>query len=205
MYTAKYICILSAMLIAGVQAITTPIEGYGVVDFTWEVETSPGGPKENLTGTVQEVISQLSTINSNWKSDFNLTESLLPRSGLQKRLNFPFTSLLCNIRLDEWGTAYRNAINDGINYLNGVPGIPTNGPGPGNCGRVSCSYGSAIWWCNDETQTFSLPGFSTIAAGAQAIQDNCPDSPGSLSGLVNGQVFAQFLQNWNTIVRGDTC
>jgi len=27
--------------------------------------------------------------------------------------------------------------------------IPANGPGPGACGRVSCSWNSAIYWCND--------------------------------------------------------
>lgn len=121
-----------------------------MADFTWEVETSPGGPKENLTGTVQDVVSQLSTINPNWKTDFSFSETLTQRSELPKRgLSFPFTGLLCNIRISEWGTAEFSFIQDGINYLNGVPGTPTNGPGPGNCGRVSCSGDSAIWWCND--------------------------------------------------------
>lgn len=36
-------------------------------------------------------------------------------------------------------TANRIDVYDGINYLRGVSGMPTNGPGPGNCGRVSCS------------------------------------------------------------------
>ena len=46
------------------------------------------------------------------------------------------------------------AIDMGIDYLNSLSGVPGNGvPGedaaPKNCGRVSCSWGSAIWWCND--------------------------------------------------------
>lgn len=36
-----------------------------------------------------------------------------------------------------------------LDYLEGVSGKPTNGPGPGNCGRVSCAYGTGVWWCND--------------------------------------------------------
>jgi hypothetical protein len=36
-----------------------------------------------------------------------------------------------------------------VRYLRRVQGRPRNGPRPGNCGRVSCSYKSAIWWCND--------------------------------------------------------
>jgi hypothetical protein len=114
-------------------------------DFTWEVETSPGGSKVTVTGTVQDVVAQLSTINPNWKEDFNVTEPKVQ----ERALNFPFTSVLCMIRLGEWGTANPYAIYDGINYLKGVPGRPTLGPGPGRCGRVSCSYNSAIYWCND--------------------------------------------------------
>ncbi|CZR54820.1 uncharacterized protein PAC_04704 [Phialocephala subalpina] len=201
MHLITFVYLLSTMLIAGVYAMTSGIEGYGLEDFTWEVETSPGGPKAHITGTVQEVVSQLLTINPNWKSDFNFSETPTRSTVLSRQLSFPWTGILCDIRIGEWGYADYYAIQDGITYLNGVPGIPTAGPGPGNCARVSCSYDSAIYWCNDETQTFSLPGFTTIAAGALVILDNCPDlGPG-----VNGQVFAQFLQNWNTIVRGDNC
>ncbi|KAK4227263.1 hypothetical protein QBC38DRAFT_364594 [Podospora fimiseda] len=32
-----------------------PVEGYGVVDITWEVETTPGGPTVVLNGTIEEV------------------------------------------------------------------------------------------------------------------------------------------------------
>lgn len=46
------------------------------------------------------------------------------------------------------------AIEDGIDYLRHVPFQPTNGPGPGNCGRVSCSWNAAIWWCNDVSSPF---------------------------------------------------
>lgn len=40
-------------------------------------------------------------------------------------------------------------VKQGIEYLGTVAGTPTEGPGPGACGRVSCSYGAAIYWCND--------------------------------------------------------
>jgi hypothetical protein len=55
----------------------------------------------------------------------------------------------------DWNCGYGDegadvgAIRNGIRYLRGLNGNPTNGAGPGNCGRVSCSYDSAIWWCND--------------------------------------------------------
>ncbi|KAH8879273.1 hypothetical protein GQ53DRAFT_854953 [Thozetella sp. PMI_491] len=201
MHMVTLICIISAILLAKIQATTAPIPGYGVTDFTWEIETAPGGSKTNVTGTVQEIVANISAINPNWKNDFNLSESGLPH----KRLSVPFTGILCNIRISEWYVARRSAIRDGVAYLNSISGTPTNGPGPGNCGRVSCSYQSAIWWCNDETVSLSLPGFASIAAGAQAILDNCPDWANLQGGVLNGQVFAQFLQNWNVIIDSASC
>lgn len=66
------------------------------------------------------------------------------RGLLEKR-----DSVNCDPRHGEWIFTYLEPIVEGISYLRGVPGSPSNGPGPGNCGRVSCSYESAIWWCND--------------------------------------------------------
>ena len=59
--------------------------------------------------------------------------------------------------LPQWNSCNGNHVNEGINYLLGVDGKPGNGPGPGNCGRVSCSYQSAIYWCNDVCFPCSFP------------------------------------------------
>ncbi|KAK4172842.1 hypothetical protein QBC36DRAFT_293965 [Triangularia setosa] len=39
-------------------------------------------------------------------------------------------------------------IGIGIMYLARLSGTAKNGPGLQNCGRVSCSWNSAIIWCN---------------------------------------------------------
>lgn len=44
----------------------------------------------------------------------------------------------------EWMTALHR-----VQYLYGVKGKPTNGPGKGACTRVSCSENTAVLWCND--------------------------------------------------------
>lgn len=54
------------------------------------------------------------------------------------------------------GTASNRRIQEGIAYLGTVSGTPVEGPGPGACGRVSCSYGGAIYWCNDVSFLASL-------------------------------------------------
>jgi hypothetical protein len=92
----------------------------------------------------------LSVVNPNWKTDFNFSETVQGESKHKKRdLSFPFTSILCWIRQDEWGFAFRLPLLDDINFLNQVPGTPTMGPGPGACGRVACVNTAAIYWCND--------------------------------------------------------
>jgi len=99
---------------------------------------------------VQQVHEQLLQINPQFEQEFNITKrsaSLSTRtSTVDSRVGrLGKRQLLCNI----FPTADKETIQDGIDYLRGVPGTATNGPGPGNCGRVSCSWDSAIWWCND--------------------------------------------------------
>jgi len=119
-----------------------------------------------MTGTIEEIYSQLTKINPSFDADFATVEDSnnIQGSNLEKR-----SGTFCGA----WDDADLAAILEGIRYLRKVNGQPTGSPGPGACGRVSCSYKSAIWWCNDNTFTFSLPSFGTIADCAQAVADSC--------------------------------
>ncbi|KAK0718440.1 hypothetical protein B0T26DRAFT_613220, partial [Lasiosphaeria miniovina] len=65
-------------------------------------------------------------------------------------------------------------IRDGITYLRyRVSGHPGSGPGTNNRGRVSCSYRSVIWWCNESPATTQLDGWGPVADAAQTIIDDC--------------------------------
>lgn len=123
------------------------ITGYGIEDFTWQIETTPGGPKVNVSGTIESVYSQLTKINPKFVDEYPPIEVNETSSALTKR-----DDILCGNWPDSAGTF---AITQGISHLRGVSGVPTNGPGPGNCGRVSCSLDSAIWWCNDVSERYS--------------------------------------------------
>ncbi|EAU32469.1 predicted protein [Aspergillus terreus NIH2624] len=128
-----------------VRGLEAPIPGYGVEEFTWEVETKPGGPTVALNGTVQDIYARLIEINPTYDRDF---AARVPQARsnddeaphLQKRFD---------IKCNNHGSANLKLIKEGIAYLYGVRGKPTIGPGPGKCGRVSCSWSAAIWWCND--------------------------------------------------------
>jgi len=96
----------------------------------------------HVNGTVQDVVRYLKEIDPTYE----LPELPVPELGTrQSRVESR------QIRIDcfNWPVAGGNAIQDGINYLRRLSGRPSNGPGPGACGRVSCSYNSAIYWCND--------------------------------------------------------
>ncbi|KFY43022.1 hypothetical protein V495_04216 [Pseudogymnoascus sp. VKM F-4514 (FW-929)] len=193
----------------------SPIKGYGVVPITWGVEVSPGKTVE-LNGTVQDLIAKIN--NDHPESEFasaltsklaqvetRMTEeefSPVDHTNLFKRDDV----LCCN-----FGKPCQNDIIVGIKYLRGVGGQPTNGPGPGNCGRVSCSFNSAIWWCNDNHSAKTLPSFNNIADGAQVILNSCrhPAHKGACgicwnsNAAISGQDFHS--DNWNVIVRSDKC
>lgn len=54
-------------------------------------------------------------------------------------------------------------------------------------------------------QSKTLGSFGDIADGAQVLQDHCAFYPGGTQSatLVSGQAFAK--DNWNVIVRRDSC
>ena len=179
----------------------------------WEVEVSPGGPMIKLNGTVEEVRSELLRLNPDWDTHYP-TNNTKESPSLNKRA-FDSAGFFC---FGRWNPCSSNRIREGIAYLRRVGGLPSRGPGPGNCARVSCSWSSAIWWCND-VSWFSISeilsyinkiskdpvgktlqgGFGDIADGAAFLVDNCEWNQAP---IVAGQAFA--TTNWNVVVRYDT-
>ncbi|OAR03175.1 hypothetical protein LLEC1_04011 [Akanthomyces lecanii] len=165
--------------------LSAPASGYGVDVLQWDVEVSPG-QVQVLNGTVEEVYSQVLQLNP----DYALSTTAQRRSELQPR-----SRLVCG----NYGLAHKNRILEGVRYLRTLNAAPRNGPGPANCGRVSCSYNSAIWWCNDNTTPKTLDGWDWIANSAQTIVDSCASG----ASQVSGQNYED--GNWNTIVCSDSC
>lgn len=123
------------------------IGGYGVEELQWQIQVFPGQPSL-LNGTIQDVVSQALSINSAFALASS-SEAGVPgiHSWFDCDHSWYDTQVICN----KFPTANQDRIKQGIEYLLRLPADdrPTNGPGPGKCGRVSCSYNAAIWWCND--------------------------------------------------------
>ncbi|KAF6813785.1 hypothetical protein CPLU01_14570 [Colletotrichum plurivorum] len=195
--------LLSVVAVAAAQATESPIEGYGIEPIEWEFDpgTTGTGSSVRLNGTVEEVWLQLLAINpsvgevfkSNIIASTELAAAELAGSSLQKRATFAQHNCY------NFGICKTGAIRSGINYLRGIGGQPTNGPGPGNCGRVSCSENSGIWWCNDSASSKNLSSFASIADGAQWIVDRCNYG----CDYTGGQAFHE--TSWNVIVRPNSC
>ena len=139
------------------------IPGRNVVELSWEVPISPGGPVVTLNGTVQEVYAQLLKINPNYGSQLGPTTDSSSAYEGNSELNSPeyeIKTIVCGA----YYPALVARIEEGIKHLRSVPGSPGNGPGPKDCGRVSCSWNAAIYWCNDvseaihgEANSFGIP------------------------------------------------
>ncbi|KAG6146040.1 hypothetical protein E4U37_000545 [Claviceps purpurea] len=94
-------------------------------------------------------------------------------------------------------------LNGGIDYLRKIRKgrHPRNGPGPRNCGRVSCSENTAIFWCNDTDQTKILDSFSDIALGAEIVVYRC--AMDGYDATVSGQAF--LFGDYSVIVGYSKC
>ncbi|TDZ31475.1 hypothetical protein C8035_v001348 [Colletotrichum spinosum] len=194
-----------ATLALSTHALKAPIAGYGVFVPQWEFEVTPGGDHITLNGTVQQVVAQLNESNPMVIQAWHLesaVEAQLAAHAAERRAaaDSPYDRerLQCNMPRFDKGKV--NAMAEGIAYLKDVKGKPVNGPGPGMCGRVSCSWQTSIWWCNDDGVTKELESFSVIAYGAQMVYDYCPLEKFQ-EYFANGQAFHK-TENINVIIRG---
>ncbi|KAL0936837.1 uncharacterized protein CTRU02_209053 [Colletotrichum truncatum] len=209
--------ILSTLLSGAQAALEAPIAGYSVIIPEWDVQAYPGGTKKAvpLNGTIQEVHAQLLQINPDYDSSFDRSLSGMARlsqitTDPEKHIilhgdnEFVGANYTCGN--NTWGHAITGQIEDGIQYLRKVVGKPKAHAGPQACGRVSCSFGSAIWWCNDNTSPKELEDFSVIASGAHYLRIQKQCKLGYMfyhEYYMRGQVFHK--DGWSVIVRGDKC
>ncbi|KAL4926950.1 uncharacterized protein BDV17DRAFT_293062 [Aspergillus undulatus] len=78
--------------------------------------------------------------------------------------------------------AMTHHIQEGVKYLR-AGDIKSKAHLPADsCSCVSCSYGSAIYWCNTDKHHDKEIGFYNIAEGAQVLIDECNSNDGRYTG-----------------------
>ncbi|KAL2872712.1 uncharacterized protein BJX67DRAFT_386932 [Aspergillus lucknowensis] len=188
-----------------------PLEGYSITEPEWELEVYPNSNETIIArGTIEQAHDEARKVNPNWDAEVlepaleiakRSLESESPSEFAKRASNdFNLAALDCGGRWEEvtWHDALRRTL-----YLHTVKGTPKNGPGPANCGRVSCAYDVAIWWCNDEPYTKWLDSFHVIADGAMVVNNGCMKRNFGEADTTSGQAFHK--ANWNVIVRKDSC
>lgn len=148
------------------------LHGYEIYNTTWVASVRPGGETVELNGTIQQVRAQLLELNPNYNADYNIDVERIHQGWSMFCINAgctPATAAETTTRLlqDDSVLTFRGfvqtkclnhdslarmtAIDEGVRHLRDLKTHikPKNGPGPNNCGRVSCSWAAGIYWCND--------------------------------------------------------
>ncbi|KAI1326794.1 hypothetical protein F5Y16DRAFT_410729 [Xylariaceae sp. FL0255] len=176
---------------------------------TWTLPIIEGGPDFTFNGTVEEVFTKinLARLEKGYPAlddpsglSFDTDNGLSTRTDDELLRSRNLSKIICDAGLSGPGFAIR--IEQGAKYLQGVKGMCGLGPGPGNCGRISCSYGSAIYWCNDNNH-FVQYNCSAFAAYANNIVDQCSYVDQMNNLYCWGQAFDD--QNFNVMVGMDSC
>ncbi|KAK8015323.1 hypothetical protein PG990_008619 [Apiospora arundinis] len=146
--------------------------------ITWKLAIEEGGPIMEFNGTLQQVEKQIQAI----KPDFKFTP-VAPSNQTDSPLD---RWRQCLGKPGDKNAADPDSIWEGIKYLNGLGNIMCGSPGGSdgtNCGQISCSWNSAIKWCNLGPDYYET-ACSSFTRYAQDILDNCQFNDGD---SVHGQ------------------
>ncbi|RYO81145.1 hypothetical protein DL766_006791 [Monosporascus sp. MC13-8B] len=183
-------------------------EGYATINITWKGFESVHGFEgiaagQTFGGSIQDVTRQL--------KKFGDPERVFPsmKRGCDIAVDKepPSDNREVTCRSGGGGPVSQKTINDGISYLKSLPddlrcGNQPPEPGKGACGRISCSYHAAIWWCNHNTHTVKFK-CNLFAKYAQNLVDKC-SYPLGKSYTVQGQDYDRDFAI-NTVVGWDEC
>ncbi|PVH85714.1 hypothetical protein DL98DRAFT_583306 [Cadophora sp. DSE1049] len=172
-------------------------EHYNIVPLV--ITGTIDGVAINHTGTIQQVFAQLDAEDNDFKlSDLGARD--VP--DLHPRDTSYMTDVNCiPVNGQNWNRANQGAIREGINYLR--RGYMSCWVNAHSCARVSCSWDSGIYFCNNNNYNVGHPCFQ-ISDYAQAILDKCKYQKNMWADKeVGGQAWDN--GNWNVPVHKDRC
>ncbi|KAK0666739.1 hypothetical protein QBC41DRAFT_338878 [Cercophora samala] len=184
-------------------ALQPPVDGYSVVDVQWSLPVDPSNPngaRESVTGTIEEAIAQMEAAHPGWNQTFTSNIKFADTHTLLTRDDNPVRdSWECNYKVNV-GPANSVNIRDGARYLSAIDSPPPKNA-PLGCGRVSCAYNSAIWWCNDNSFEYEIT-WKNIASSAWTLQDECSFWDGNTEKVC---AWEKMQKKWKVYVLGASC
>ncbi|KAI1494719.1 hypothetical protein F5X96DRAFT_616213 [Biscogniauxia mediterranea] len=170
---------------------------YQLSKITWIGSLVENGPNVSFTG------HSLEDINAQVKAAFpgHILPSA-PKSSMPTNVTKSSARIVCDqVRYSE---ANYETILSGIEYLRGLSGYcqlgPTEPGAPLKCSRVSCSYNSGIFFCNQNNYDTIQP-CHWFGDYAQNVLDECLD-PDTYPNI-KGQDYDS--DGWSVIVGGQSC
>ncbi|KUJ19191.1 uncharacterized protein LY89DRAFT_479656 [Mollisia scopiformis] len=174
----------------------------GVMTFSGTI----GGHAVQLNGTIQEINTQMVANFPDFNMDALVAANLAKREAEAEAATPAnlFTrsksGMLCwPVPSQDWSLCSVSVIGQGITYLDNFNGLC--GVGANSCVRISCSYSSAIYLCNDNDYGIT-PTCPYMGSYAQDIINDCSHCEGPNDCVTCGQEFDS--DNYNIIVR-DNC
>ncbi|RYP04421.1 hypothetical protein DL765_010197 [Monosporascus sp. GIB2] len=131
-----------------------------------------GGPNVTYSGTLQSIIKQIRAENPHYPFRNRTTFPITPGASTKFGDTGNQNNVFCGVGGDGW--ADKEAIVEAITHLRGLTSACYALPGPGFCGRISCSYNSPVWWCNDKPKIVDY-SCSFFADFVQTITNECSD------------------------------
>ncbi|KAK4455195.1 hypothetical protein QBC34DRAFT_490277 [Podospora aff. communis PSN243] len=189
------------------------LEGKTLYPLEWRGVLEAGKPEVYLKGeTFEDIEKQAKALNPKYTifAPRNATAEAEARASREKKMKSGESLLLSSRQTQAthcgwpptWAAANDYwAVWDGVYYLQSITGDCRANPGPGACGRVSCSWDNAIYYCNDNHVEHWEP-CRWIGDVAGNIADSCWWYNG-VGFSVLGQAFD--YRNWNTIVAWGDC
>ncbi|CAJ2504629.1 Uu.00g120230.m01.CDS01 [Anthostomella pinea] len=174
--------LMAAATLAG--ALRSPLDGYTAVPMRQTGINNTDGTTVVVSGTVQEIRAEMDAMGSsvNWTMTSDSDEDIFCWVGGS-------------------GKVEGGPLQDGINYLKKHDRPCTADPGPRVCARISCSWNSAIWLCNDTPNGISH-ACADLATYVEDIREECHVGVGREL-LIQGQQFD--TENFNVLVGKDNC
>ncbi|KAE9966144.1 hypothetical protein BLS_007202 [Venturia inaequalis] len=178
--------------------------GHDIFTPSFDLPVVPGNwdKTENYNGTIQHAMQQMDEAHPGWLKEFDAhVAAHSPNASIAKRDEpCKYQQWKADVRCkEEMSGGQWDALHDGFVYLQKLAGKGGMRAGPRACGRISCSYDTAIFTCNDNAYYIEVL-WKEAGDGAECIYDKCHYWGGDVE-RVHGHTFSN-KDNWNLIARG---
>ncbi|KAH7346430.1 hypothetical protein BKA65DRAFT_551336 [Rhexocercosporidium sp. MPI-PUGE-AT-0058] len=177
---------------------TSPFEGYAIEPL--EYSGTFNGVQVNMTGTAEQIFKELSAKDPDFDSQEprSIETELVTRA---KKIPKTWQECLPIPGKPDLNEADTEAISHGIGYLRKIGG--TCGVGVRTCARVSCSWNSAIFLCNDNPNHLDVSS-NQIADYTQDLVNACDKYVSRWRGhAFGGRIFDN--GGWQVVVLREQC